>query len=141
MSVPKNLPARQLPEVFGMHDNVDISKELQETKLLFDNVLLTQGRSEGAGGGKSDDVLFQVANNILVKVFHASHAISLKLLWLLLAWESKCCCHWVPSLDVHSVILPQRSATYYLQTIYSVTANPASISFKDVTFNNRFCSA
>jgi len=51
-----------------MHDNVDISKELQETRLLFDNILLTQGRAEGAGGGKSDDVLFQVASNILVKV-------------------------------------------------------------------------
>ena len=73
----KALPAQQLPEVFGMHDNVDISKELQETKLLFDNVLLTQGRSEGGGGGKSDDVLYQVANNILVKV--------LQWLWFLLA--------------------------------------------------------
>jgi len=51
-----------------MHDNVDISKELQETKLLCDNILLTQGRSEGGAGGKSDDVLYQVANNILVKV-------------------------------------------------------------------------
>jgi len=54
-----------------MHDNVDISKELQETKLLFDNVLLTQGRSEGGAGGKSDDMLYQVANNILVKVLHS----------------------------------------------------------------------
>ena len=53
-----------------MHDNVDISKELQETRLLFDNVLLTQGRSEGHGSGKSDDVLYQVANNILVKVLN-----------------------------------------------------------------------
>jgi len=66
----KALPAQQLPEVFGMHDNVDISKELQETRLLFDNVLLTQGRSEGHGSGKSDDVLYQVANNILVKVLN-----------------------------------------------------------------------
>ena len=64
----KNLPPTQYPEVFGMHDNVDISKELQETKLLFDNILLTQGRAEGGASGKSDDVLYQVANNILVKV-------------------------------------------------------------------------
>ena len=30
----KELPAVQLPEVFGMDDNVDISKELQETKVV-----------------------------------------------------------------------------------------------------------
>ena len=28
----KELPMSQNPEVFGMHDNVDISRELQETK-------------------------------------------------------------------------------------------------------------
>jgi len=77
----KGLPAQQLPEVFGMHDNVDISKELQETKLLFDNILLTQGRSEGGGGGKSDDMLYQVANNILVKVLHSEHHIITFLAW------------------------------------------------------------
>jgi len=54
-----------------MHDNVDISKQLQETRLLCDNILLTQGRSEGGGGGKSDDVLYQVANNILMKVLRS----------------------------------------------------------------------
>jgi len=70
--VRKNLPARQLPEVFGMHDNVDISKELQETRLLVDDILLTQGRAEGGGAGKSDDVLYHVANNILVKVLHVT---------------------------------------------------------------------
>ena len=50
-----------------MHDNVDISKELQETKQLFDNVLLTQGRS-GGGGGSSDDALFAIAEDILKKL-------------------------------------------------------------------------
>ena len=28
----KELPMSQNPEVFGMHDNVDISRELQETR-------------------------------------------------------------------------------------------------------------
>ena len=32
----RELPMSQLPEVFGMDDNVDISKELQETKLVGD---------------------------------------------------------------------------------------------------------
>ena len=34
----KELPMTQLPEVFGMDDNVDISKELQETRLVCEGV-------------------------------------------------------------------------------------------------------
>jgi len=62
------LPELQNPEVFGMHENVDISKELQETKLMFDSVLLTQGRGSGGGGGDSDDSLYQMAGGIIAKV-------------------------------------------------------------------------
>ncbi|KAJ8372017.1 hypothetical protein AAFF_G00295290 [Aldrovandia affinis] len=39
----RSLPFSQQPEVFGMHENVDISKDLQQTKLLFDSLLVTQG--------------------------------------------------------------------------------------------------
>lgn len=52
-----------------MHENVDISKDLQQTKLLFDSLLLTQGG--GAKGGSSsggDNALFEIANDILTKV-------------------------------------------------------------------------
>lgn len=62
------LPLNQLPEVFGMHENVDISKELQETKLLFDSVLLTRGGSGGGAGGSSDDQLYTIAGDIISKV-------------------------------------------------------------------------
>ena len=54
-----------------MHENVDISKELQETKILFDNVLLTQSSVGGAGGGagsKSDESLLIIAMDILHKL-------------------------------------------------------------------------
>ncbi|KAF4078180.1 hypothetical protein AMELA_G00196410 [Ameiurus melas] len=46
----KNLPITQHPEVFGMHENVDISKDLQQTKLLFDSLILTQGGGSKGGG-------------------------------------------------------------------------------------------
>ncbi|XP_061590831.1 dynein axonemal heavy chain 12 [Cololabis saira] len=65
----QNLPSSQHPEVFGMHENVDISKDLQQTKLLFDSLLLTQGG--GAKGGASsggDSTLYDIANDVLTKL-------------------------------------------------------------------------
>ncbi|XP_056241890.1 dynein axonemal heavy chain 12 [Seriola aureovittata] len=65
----KQLPFGQHPEVFGMHENVDISKDLQQTKLLFDSLLLTQGG--GAKGGSSsggDNTLYDIANDILTQL-------------------------------------------------------------------------
>ncbi|XP_059163826.1 dynein axonemal heavy chain 12-like isoform X1 [Physella acuta] len=63
----KNLPPSQYPEVFGMHENVDISRELQEVRLLFDSVLLTQG-GQGGGGGSTDEALADIATDILSKL-------------------------------------------------------------------------
>ena len=59
----------QAPEVFGMDDNVDISKEPQETRLFFDSVLLTQSQRTGGGGRKTEDTLKEIATDILSKVY------------------------------------------------------------------------
>ncbi|XP_041655296.1 dynein heavy chain 12, axonemal [Cheilinus undulatus] len=65
----KGLPFTQHPEVFGMHENVDISKDLQQTKLLFDSLLLTQGGgAKGGGSSGSDHTLYDIANDILTKL-------------------------------------------------------------------------
>uniref|UniRef100_A0A3Q2Y6N0 Uncharacterized protein n=1 Tax=Hippocampus comes TaxID=109280 RepID=A0A3Q2Y6N0_HIPCM len=65
----KELPVSQHPEIFGMHENVDISKDLQQTKLLFDSLLLTQGRgSKGGGSSGTDNALYDIANDILTKI-------------------------------------------------------------------------
>ncbi|XP_054464751.1 dynein axonemal heavy chain 12 [Anoplopoma fimbria] len=62
----KELPLSQHPEVFGMHENVDISKDLQQTKLIFDSLLLTQGGgAKGGASSGSDNTLFDIANDIL----------------------------------------------------------------------------
>ena len=52
-----------------MHENVSISKELQETRQLFDNVLLTQGRGQHGSrfNSKTDDQLYRIADDILKK--------------------------------------------------------------------------
>lgn len=61
----------QHPEVFGMHDNVDISKELQETKVLFDSVLVTQSQTSGGGSGKTtEEALNEITSDILSKVLY-----------------------------------------------------------------------
>ncbi|KAL8592235.1 hypothetical protein ACOMHN_030910 [Nucella lapillus] len=64
----KALPSTQYPEVFGMHDNVDISRELQEVRLLFDSMLLTVGGGADSGGASSDDTLYDIATDILGKL-------------------------------------------------------------------------
>ncbi|XP_017568229.2 dynein heavy chain 12, axonemal isoform X1 [Pygocentrus nattereri] len=65
----RNMPATQHPEVFGMHENVDISKDLQQTKLLFDSLILTQGGgSKGGGSSAGDNTLLDIANDIQSKL-------------------------------------------------------------------------
>ncbi|KAM4720749.1 dynein axonemal heavy chain 12 [Rhinophrynus dorsalis] len=65
----KRLPFSQHPEVFGLHENVDISKDLQQTKIIFESLLLTQGGGrQGGSSGSSDNTLYEIANNILTKL-------------------------------------------------------------------------
>ncbi|CAL8109272.1 unnamed protein product [Orchesella dallaii] len=63
----KKLPLSQKPEVFGMHDNVDISRELRETRELCDAILLTLQRSSGGGEGFGQK-LTDIAIDILSKL-------------------------------------------------------------------------
>ncbi|KAJ3154924.1 Dynein heavy chain 7, axonemal [Geranomyces michiganensis] len=65
----RSLPLNQSPEIFGIHDNGDIARQLAETRSLFESVLATQERSIGAGGGKSsDETLVEVAADILARI-------------------------------------------------------------------------
>lgn len=57
-----------------MHENVDISKDLQQTKLLFDSLLLTQGGgAKGGGSSGGDNTLLEIAKDILSKVNPHAH--------------------------------------------------------------------
>ncbi|NXU72284.1 DYH7 protein, partial [Oreotrochilus melanogaster] len=64
----KSLPVSQHPEVFGLHENVDISKDLQQTKILFDSLLLTQGGGTQGTSGGGDSTLYEIADDILSKL-------------------------------------------------------------------------
>ena len=63
----RQLPSSQHPEVFGMHENVDISKDLQATKLLFDSILLTLGSTKSQSGD-TDKKLMDISKDILAKL-------------------------------------------------------------------------
>jgi dynein heavy chain len=64
----RGLPMTSSPEVFGLHTNAAITKDLKETRELFSAILLTQSRSSGGGGGSGDDLLAAIADDISRKL-------------------------------------------------------------------------
>ncbi|XP_044289654.1 dynein axonemal heavy chain 3 isoform X4 [Varanus komodoensis] len=64
----RSLPISTHPEVFGLHDNADITKDNQETNLLFNGVLLTLPRQAGGGGKSPQETVEELAQDILSKL-------------------------------------------------------------------------
>ena len=64
----RSLPLVPHPEVFGLHENADITKDQQETQQLFDSILLTLPRQTGGGGKSQQQVVDELASDILSKL-------------------------------------------------------------------------
>ncbi|BFZ17590.1 hypothetical protein BsWGS_20629 [Bradybaena similaris] len=64
----RTLPLIATPEVFGLHDNADITKDNKETQQLFDSILLTLPRQSGGGGQTSGEAMQKLASDILNKL-------------------------------------------------------------------------
>ncbi|KAJ9459042.1 Dynein-1-beta heavy chain [Diplonema papillatum] len=61
----RGYPQAQLPEVFGLHDNADITREEFETSRLLDAVLLTLPRqSTGGSGSDPKQVVLLIAKDV-----------------------------------------------------------------------------
>jgi len=54
--------------VFGLHENADITKDNQETQTLFDSILLTLPRQTGEGAKSPQEVIDELAADILSKL-------------------------------------------------------------------------
>jgi len=63
----KNLPVTQHPEVFGMHANAEITKDIKSTKQLFDSVILASGWVNQTPG-ETNTKLMEICNHILAKL-------------------------------------------------------------------------
>jgi len=64
----RSLPLTPHPEVFGLHENADITKNQRETQQLFDGILLTLPRQTSSGGKSSQEVIEDLASDILSKI-------------------------------------------------------------------------
>lgn len=64
LSYISNLPSFEDPEVFGMHENANITYQNQESNKIMETILSIQPRiSAGGSGGKSpDEIVMQMAD-------------------------------------------------------------------------------
>lgn len=64
----KGLPMESKPEVFNLHENADIAKNNLETDLFFKAILSTQGKMEGGGSKSNEQIVTDVATDMLNKL-------------------------------------------------------------------------
>jgi dynein heavy chain len=64
----RNLPINAYPEVYGLHENADITCAQNETYATLDTLLSLQPRVSGGGGVSRDDVLMDLATDILKRI-------------------------------------------------------------------------
>nr|XP_031846529.1 dynein heavy chain 3, axonemal-like isoform X2 [Nomia melanderi] len=65
----RGLPIDQQPEVYGLHENADITKDNQESMQLLDGALLTQPHITGVGVERDTDAMvFSLCEDILSKM-------------------------------------------------------------------------
>eukprot|EP00698_Gefionella_okellyi_P007650 TRINITY_DN186_c0_g3_i1.p1 TRINITY_DN186_c0_g3~~TRINITY_DN186_c0_g3_i1.p1 ORF type:complete len:2618 (+),score=811.11 TRINITY_DN186_c0_g3_i1:164-8017(+) len=63
----KLLPLNPKPEIFGLHENADITCAQNDTWALFDTLLLLQPRVASGGGKSRDQILQETASDILMR--------------------------------------------------------------------------
>jgi len=62
-----SLPVNAAPEIFGLHENAEITCAVNETNAMFATVLSLQPRAASGGGKSRDELLDETAADILAK--------------------------------------------------------------------------
>ncbi|XP_076766493.1 dynein heavy chain 3, axonemal [Xylocopa sonorina] len=66
----RNLPINQQPEVYGLHENADLTKDNQESSQLLKGTLLTQPHITGVGVERDvDEIVYTLCADILSKLW------------------------------------------------------------------------
>eukprot|EP00736_Rhodelphis_marinus_P009963 Rmarinus@m.13207 len=68
LSYIKTLPVNETPEVFGLHDNANLTFARNETTNMLSTVVSLQPRTTGGSGKSADDVVGDSAKDILNKI-------------------------------------------------------------------------
>lgn len=63
-----SLPRTAEPEVFGLHENADISKDLQEVSSMLDALMQMQSSTSSSSGTPVEDTLREIAADIVGRV-------------------------------------------------------------------------
>ena len=64
----KELPLIAKPEIFGLNENADITKDLKESNKILDSLMLTQSGDSGGGGASYEATLQSITEDILSKL-------------------------------------------------------------------------
>lgn len=65
MNYIKSLPINDTPEIFGLHDNANITFAINETNNMLDDLLKLQPKMSTAGGKSREEIVEEVSRDIL----------------------------------------------------------------------------
>lgn len=63
--IEESIPAMPSPEVYGLHPNAGITRDLQTSTLLLDSMILTMGKVSTASGADSEKSLLEALKSIV----------------------------------------------------------------------------
>merc|ERR1719382_837880 len=66
--IQENVPLNDLTEVFGLHDNADITSAINATDAILGTCLSLQPRAKSSSGKTQDEVLDETCQDIIVKL-------------------------------------------------------------------------